>query len=66
MIGTRQPRSLAARLAAAAAAEGIALTTLQAADRSLEGVFDRLVQLHRGISPTRGPAVMGLQGEAGR
>jgi len=66
VIGTRQPRSLAARLAAAAAAEGIALTTLQAADRSLEGVFDRLVQLHRGIGPTRGPAVRGLQGEAGR
>jgi len=48
VIGTRQPRAVASRLAAAAADERIAITTLQAADRSLEGVFDRLVQLHRG------------------
>jgi ABC-2 type transport system ATP-binding protein len=49
VIGTRYPRQLAARLATAAADEGIAIATLHAADRSLEGVFDRLVQLHRGI-----------------
>jgi len=64
-IGTHQPRSLAARLAEAAAVERIAISGLHAADRSLEGVFDRLVQLHRGIgsghgsrpaSPTSGPA----------
>ena len=51
VIGTRQPRHLAARLAAAACDEGIPLATLQAGDRSLEGVFDRLVKLHRGIGP---------------
>jgi ABC-2 type transport system ATP-binding protein len=66
VIGTRQPRPLAARLAAAAAEEGIALTALHAADRSLEGVFDRLVQLHRGIGSTRGPTVPQAPGEAGR
>ena len=49
VIGTRQPRPLAAVLVAAAGHEGIALAALYAADRSLEGVFDRLVQLHRGI-----------------
>ena len=50
----------------AAAEEGIALTALHAADRSLEGVFDRLVQLHRGIGSTRGPTVPQAPGEAGR
>jgi ABC-2 type transport system ATP-binding protein len=55
IIGTHQPRPLAARLAEAAAAERIAITALQAGDRSLEGVFDQLVQLHRGINATRGP-----------
>jgi len=56
VIGTRQPGPLAARLARAAATEGIAIATLHAADRSLEGVFDRLVQLHRGIgSAQAGP-----------
>jgi len=48
VIGTRQPQSVAARLAAAAADEAITIARLEAADRSLEGVFDRLVQLHRG------------------
>ncbi len=55
VVGTRQPRPLAARFAEAAADERIAITALQAGDRSLEGVFDRLVQLHRGIGTTRGP-----------
>jgi len=48
VIGTRRPQAVTARLAVAAAEERIAITTLEAADRSLEGVFDRLVQLHRG------------------
>jgi len=48
-IGTRQPRALARQLAATAAAEQIPLRSLHAGDRSLEAVFDRLVQLHRGI-----------------
>jgi ABC-2 type transport system ATP-binding protein len=54
VIGTREPRRLATRLASASADEGIALVALQAADRSLEGVFDRLVQLHRGIGSACG------------
>jgi ABC-2 type transport system ATP-binding protein len=66
VIGTRQPRPLAARLAAAAAEEQIALLTLHAADSSLEGVFDRLVQLHRGIGSTRGSGVPRVSGETGR
>jgi ABC-2 type transport system ATP-binding protein len=53
-IGTHRPRELTARLAEAAASERIAISALHAADRSLEGVFDRLVQLHRGIGIGRG------------
>ena len=53
-IGTHLPRELTLRLAEAAAAERIAISALHAADRSLEGVFDRLVQLHRGIGSGRG------------
>jgi ABC-2 type transport system ATP-binding protein len=48
VIGTRRPQAIAARLTTAAAEEHIAIASLEAADRSLEGVFDRLVQLHRG------------------
>ncbi|MFM7043231.1 MAG: ABC transporter ATP-binding protein [Planctomycetaceae bacterium] len=69
VIGTRQPVALAARLADAAARERIAIATLHAADRSLEGVFDRLVQLHRGIGSSRGqrpPAGADLARVAGR
>ena len=54
VLGTRQPRRLAARLAEAAADERIPLAALHAGDRSLEGVFDRLVQLHRGLGSSRG------------
>lgn len=70
VIGTRDPRALAAALAAAAAHEGIAVTSLSAGDRSLEGVFDRLVQLHRGIGSggggARPAAPAGLAAEAVR
>ncbi len=66
VIGTRQPRPLAIALAAAAAREGIALATLHAADRSLEGVFDRLVQLHRGIGSARLERAKRLPAEADR
>jgi ABC-2 type transport system ATP-binding protein len=66
-IGTREPRRLAAALAEAAAVEGIAITTLSAGDRSLEGVFDRLVQLHRGIgSGGGGPRPPAPAAEAAR
>lgn len=66
-IGTHNPRELVARLAEAAAAERITITAIQAGDRSLEGVFDRLVQLHRGIgtgSGVRPPAPAGSGVEA--
>lgn len=69
VIGTRHPVALAARLADAAARERIAIATLHAADRSLEGVFDRLVQLHRGIGSSRGqrpPAAADLARVGGR
>jgi ABC-2 type transport system ATP-binding protein len=66
-IGTRDPRGLAAALARAAVAEQIVITSLTAGDRSLEGVFDRLVQLHRGIGSgggSRPAAPAGLAAEA--
>jgi ABC-2 type transport system ATP-binding protein len=53
-IGTRRPQPLATVLAEAAVAEGIAIMALSAGDRSLEGVFDRLVQLHRGVGSGSG------------
>ncbi len=53
-IATRDPRELAALLGRAAVAEGILIRSLSAGDRSLEGVFDRLVQLHRGIGSGSG------------
>jgi len=68
-IGTHDPQALTAALAAAAAVEGIAITSLIAGDRSLEGIFDRLVQLHRGIGSGGGlrpAAPAGVAAEAGR
>ncbi len=66
-IGTRGPRELAAVLGRAAVAEGIVILSLSSGDRSLEGVFDRLVQLHRGIGSGSGsvrpPAPAGLAAE---
>jgi ABC-2 type transport system ATP-binding protein len=53
-IATRAPRELATLLGRAAVAEGIVIMSLSAGDRSLEGVFDRLVQLHRGIGSGSG------------
>ena len=68
-IATHDPRALVAALSRSAADEGIAITSLAAGDRSLEGVFDRLVQLHRGIgsgSGARPAAPAGLAAEASR
>jgi ABC-2 type transport system ATP-binding protein len=53
-IATREPRALTMLLGRASVAEGILISTLSAGDRSLEGVFDRLVQLHRGIGSGHG------------
>jgi ABC-2 type transport system ATP-binding protein len=69
LIGTHKPRELVARLADVAAAERILIVTIQAGDRSLEGVFDRLVQLHRGIGTgggVRPPAPAGSREESTR
>jgi len=51
MVDTRAPRLLADRVVAAANAEGIVIRELVPGDRSLEGIFGRLVQVHRGVAP---------------
>jgi ABC-2 type transport system ATP-binding protein len=51
VVGTRRPRDVAALVAATAHDAGIGTTRITAGDRTLEGVFDRLVQLHRGVGP---------------
>jgi ABC-2 type transport system ATP-binding protein len=50
VVATRQPVALAA-LAQQAAGDGLPITEVMPADRSLEGIFGRLVQLHRGVGP---------------
>jgi ABC-2 type transport system ATP-binding protein len=50
VVATRQPLALAA-LAQQAAGDGMPITEVMPADRSLEGIFGRLVQLHRGVGP---------------
>ncbi len=50
VVATRQPLALAA-LAQQAAGDGLPITEVMPADRSLEGIFGRLVQLHRGVGP---------------
>ncbi|MCY3016884.1 MAG: ABC transporter ATP-binding protein [Planctomycetota bacterium] len=51
IIDTRAPRLLADRVVEAANAEGILIRELVPGDRSLEGIFGRLVQVHRGVAP---------------
>jgi ABC-2 type transport system ATP-binding protein len=50
VVATRQPTALAA-VAQQAASDGMPITEVMPADRSLEGIFGRLVQLHRGVGP---------------
>lgn len=50
VLATRMPQELAERIARAAAAERLAIHELAPADRSLEGIFGRLVRLHRGVA----------------
>ena len=50
VVATRQPAALAA-VAQQAASDGLPITEVMPADRSLEGIFGRLVQLHRGVGP---------------
>ena len=50
VVATRQPAALAA-VAQHAASDGLPITEVMPADRSLEGIFGRLVQLHRGVGP---------------
>jgi GGDEF domain-containing protein len=49
VVATRQPRELAARIARAAVEDRVAIGEVAAGDRSLEGIFGRLVRLHRGV-----------------
>ena len=48
VVGTRQADRLAETIAAAVA-DGLVVSEVLAADRTLEGIFGRLVQLHRGV-----------------
>jgi len=48
VVGTRQADRLAEAIAAAVA-DGLVVNEVLAADRTLEGIFGRLVQLHRGV-----------------
>jgi len=50
IVATRQPDTVA-DVVGAAAAEGLEVEAIVPADRSLEGLFARLVHLHRGIAP---------------
>ncbi|MDA1041497.1 MAG: ABC transporter ATP-binding protein [Planctomycetota bacterium] len=50
VVATRQPAALAA-IVQQAASDGMPITEVMPADRSLEGIFGRLVQLHRGVGP---------------
>jgi ABC-2 type transport system ATP-binding protein len=49
VVATRQPRTLAERIADVAVEERLAIGEVAAGDRSLEGIFGRLVRLHRGV-----------------
>lgn len=49
IVATRSPRPLAERIAAVAVEQRLAIGELAAGDRSLEGIFGRLVRLHRGV-----------------
>ena len=51
VIGTRRPDELAMFLRDAAAVEAAGIRRIESGDRSLEGIFDRLVRLHRGAEP---------------
>ena len=49
VVATRQPRLLAERIAVVATEERLVIREVVAGDRSLEGIFGRLVRLHRGV-----------------
>jgi len=51
VVGTRSPQALAERIAEGALEAGIMVRELVPGDRSLEGLFGRLVHLHRGVAP---------------
>jgi ABC-2 type transport system ATP-binding protein len=51
VIDTRSPSLVAQRVGDAAISAGILVRELVPGDRSLEGIFGRLVQLHRGVTP---------------
>ena len=49
VVATRQPRLLAERVSAVAVDDRLVIREVLAGDRSLEGIFGRLVRLHRGV-----------------
>jgi hypothetical protein len=51
VVGTRSPQALAERIAEGALEAGIMVREMVPGDRSLEGLFGRLVHLHRGVAP---------------
>jgi ABC-2 type transport system ATP-binding protein len=51
IVDTRAPQLVAEQVVEAAHDEGIIIRELVPGDRSLEGIFGRLVQLHRGVTP---------------
>jgi len=50
VVATRQPRVLAERIGRAAVEDRLTIEEVAAADQSLEGIFGRLVRLHRGVA----------------
>jgi len=49
IVSTSRPAALAEQAVARAAAEGLRVSEVVPADRSLEGIFAQLVRLHRGV-----------------
>jgi ABC-2 type transport system ATP-binding protein len=49
IVSTSRPAALAEQAVARAAAEGLCVSEVVPADRSLEGIFTQLVRLHRGV-----------------
>jgi ABC-type multidrug transport system ATPase subunit len=48
---TRQPLAVANLIAAAVAGQAVTVRELAPSDHSLEGIFGRLMRMHRGVGP---------------
>jgi hypothetical protein len=49
VVATRRPAAVLEEAVPRAVDEGLGVSELVPADRSLEGIFGRLVRLHRGV-----------------